>query len=197
MSKGLHEAIVFTADHIDDRRVEKLWKDFVEEYNGDTDRNRKENEYVTIGANIIDIGGAVPVDIYFRAEEYGENTRVSVWFMTKDEFLVLSENPALQKGAEDFLSEFRLDIKKWRVKEQLEDAEDQLKDLERDLGKLIRLKERYEERIEDAKDEIKENKENIQENLVEQEAAKQNIEEQRQVVEKIKEMLNNLKIESE
>lgn len=197
MSEGLHEAVVFTADQIDDRDVERLWRDFIKIYKGKTKRNRRAGEYITKEASLVDLGGAEPVDIYFKAEEYGENTRVSVWFMTKGAFLMLSENPALQKSAEEFLDKFRLEIKISRVDEQLDNASDQLQDLERDLGKLDRLKNRYEKRIENAKEEIEDNKNNIEENLEEQETLKQKIVEQQAVVEKITEMLNNIKKEGE
>ncbi len=197
MSEGLHEAIVFTADAVDDRTVKKLWTDFIKEYHGDTNRNRKANEYTTLGANLIDLAGTVPVDIYFKVEEFGDNTRVYVWFRTNNSFINFTENPALKKSAEAFLDKFQLEVSKWRVNELLEEEEDQLSDLKSDLGKLDRLKSHYEDKIEKAKKTIEENKENIKKNEVEQEALKQNIEKQKEIVEKVRERLDNLKVEGQ
>lgn len=197
MSEGLHESIVFTADAVDDRTVEKLWTDFIKAYQGDTKRNRKADEYTTNGANLIDLAGTVPVDIFFKAEEYGDHTKVYTWFRTNNAFINFSENPALEKSAEAFLDKFQLEISKWRVNELLDEEEDQLSDLKSDLGKLDRLKSHYEDKIEKAKKAIEENKENIKKNEVEQEALKQNIEKQKEIVEKVRERLDSLKVEGQ
>jgi len=194
MSEGVHEAILFNINQVDSRTVEKLWDDFIDEYGGKTKRKRREDEYQTEGASIVQLTGTKPVNVYFKAEDFGDNSRASVWFKADGAFLEFTDNPGLKKQAETVLSEFKHDISLHLANEQMEQEEKKLKDLERDLGKLERLKERYEKQIERAKKEIEDNEQNIVENDALQEAKISEIEAQKQVVEKVLQMLNELRV---
>jgi len=193
MSEGVHEAILFNINQVDGRTVEKLWDDFIDEYGGKTRRKRREGEYQTEGASIVELTGTKPVNVYFKAEDFGDNSRASVWFKADGSFLEFTDNPGLQKQAESILGEFKHSIKLHLANEQKEQEEKKLQDLERDLGKLERLKERYEKAIEKAKKEIEDNEQNIVENQALQEAKVSEIEAQKAIVEKVLQMLNDLR----
>lgn len=193
MSEGIHEAVLFNINQVDSRTVEKLWDDFIDEFGGKTRRKRREGEYQTEGASIVQLTGTKPVNVFFKAEEFGDNSRASVWFKTDGAFLEFSSNPGMQKQVETLLADFKHSIKVHLANEQMEQEEKKLKDLERELGKLERLKERYEKEIERAKKTIEDNEQNIEENQVLQEAKTTEIEAQKQIVEKVLQMLNDLR----
>jgi hypothetical protein len=193
MSEGIHEAVLFNINQVDSRTVEKLWDDFIDEFGGKTKRKRREGEYQTEGASIVQLTGTKPVNVFFKAEDFGDNSRASVWFKTDGAFLEFSSNPGMQKQVETLLADFKHSIKVHLANEQMEQEEKKLKDLERELGKLERLKERYEKEIERAKKAIEDNEQNLEENQALQEAKTTEIEAQKQIVEKVLQMLNDLR----
>jgi len=194
MSEGVHEAVLFNINQVDSRTVEKLWDDFINEFGGKTRRKRREGEYQTEGASIVQLTGTKPVNVFFKAEDFGDNSRASVWFKTDGAFLEFSSNPGIQKQAEAFLADFKHSIKLHLADEQMEQEEKKLMDLERELGKLERMKERYEKEIERAKETIADNEQNLEENKALQEAKVTEIEAQKLIVEKVLQMLNDLRI---
>lgn len=193
MSEGIHEAVLFNINQVDSRTVEKLWDDFIDEFGGKTKRKRREGEYQTEGASIVQLTGTKPVNVFFKAEDFGDNSRVSVWFKTDGAFLEFSSNPGMQKQVVTLLSDFKHSIKVHLANEQMEQEEKKLKDLERELGKLERMKERYEKEIERAKETIADNEQNLEENKALQEAKVTEIEAQKLIVEKVLQMLNDLR----
>jgi gas vesicle protein len=194
MSQGVHPALVMTLPDIDHKDAEDVWEDYIEDfYDCKTKRNRRSDEYFSDNAEIVAIAGSNTVDIYASIEESGDtNTEIAVWFDLGGAYLNSREHPNRFAEAEKLMLRFALEAARSKTNKELEDQEDKLKDLQKDLKRLERANKRYHNDIEEAKKRIKDAEENIEENEKEQVDMKALIEAQLKAIELIKKRLSDL-----
>lgn len=191
MSLGKQNVYSVDIDGADEDMVEDVWKDFVKDF-GKTKRNKKAKEYYTVGAKVPMIAGSDVIDLYINFEERVGHTTANLWVDLGGGFVNSNEHPGEAKGAEEFLAQFYLAVKKKAITEEMEKQEKELKNLNKDLEKLEDKNKDYHSDIEKAKQKIEEAEKDIEQNLKDQEDQRILIEKQKKVLEEVIERLNNL-----
>lgn len=135
MSLGSKNALFIEIEGADKKKAEKIWKNYVEDY-GKVDRNKKAKEYYSQQISVPTINGASPLNLYAKFEELKDMTRFYLWVDLGGEFANSVDNEKQVDGAEEFLKGYYNEVRKSVVNEELEDEEDNLKDVEKDLKKL-------------------------------------------------------------
>jgi peptidoglycan hydrolase CwlO-like protein len=192
MSLGVQNSLFVELDKTDKKLAEKLWKEYIKDY-GKTKRNKKAKEYNTLLVRVPAISTSQDIDIYTKFEEMGDMTRAYFWFDMQGSFLNTIDYDKEASGAEMFIKDYALLVKKEVISSELKNQEKTLKNLEKDLSKLEKNNENYHKDIEEARKKIAEREQEIEKNLGEQEAKRIEIQEQQQVVEEIIDRINNIR----
>lgn len=164
MSLGTRPAFELRFPDTKDKRVEKLWKDFVKDrYDGKLKCNKKTDEHYVKGlkATSVDLQ---PFDLYTKIEKDGDDVVMQSWFDLGSAFLNERDQPTSAESVKRALQDFYLLVRRAQVTDNVDELEDQLKDARKDLGKLedknadLRkdIKD-YQEKIRDAEKDMVEN----------------------------------------
>jgi DNA repair exonuclease SbcCD ATPase subunit len=191
MSLGKQNAFFADMPEVTKDIAEDVWKEYMKDY-GKVKRNKKAKEYYSQEANIPIIGGTQPLNVYAKFDERVDMTTVYLWIDQNAQFINSTTNADQAQTTKDFLANYIMMAQKKAFNKQLEDQEDELKDLNKDLEKLEDKNKDYHEDIEKAKEKIREAEENIEQNLKDQEDQRIRIEQQKKVIEAIIEKINNL-----
>lgn len=192
MSLGVNNALVLELPDTKEKFVEKQWKKYIKQFDGKTKRNKKADEYYTENAEMVDIGGANPVDVYCRMAESGSDVDVILWIEKEGEFLSSSEHPEEYTEAEKLLMRFALTVTREKIKIEIKEEEDRLKKLNKKLKKLERANSNYHRDIKVAKEKIKKAEANIDQNEIDQDDTRTAIEAQMELLEAVKKRLSDL-----
>ena len=189
MSDGIHNAYTFSVDE-SVKFTKEVWKDYMKEF-GKTKRNKKQKEYVSLGASVADLASR-PVDIFAKFEKMGKDgALVHVWIKTEDNYFS-AEDEAANERAIAFLEEFKKEVLRTKVRKELKKAEKVLKKKDGQLSKLIKNNERLHKNIDNYERKIQKAKEDIQKNEKEQEITKKELAKQKEVVEEVKKRLEEI-----
>jgi len=191
MSLGKQSAFQIDIDGADEDLSEDVWKDFIKDY-GKSKRNKKAREYYSIGARIPLISGSNDVDVYIRFDERVNMTTATMWIDMGESFINSNDHPKEAQGAEEFVTNYYLAVKKVAIEKEMKEQEKALNKLEKELRKLEKKNTGYHKDIEKAKEKIEKAEKNIEQNLKDQEDQAIVIEQQKKVIEEIIERLNNL-----
>lgn len=189
MSLGSQNGYLIDLDGAKDKDVEKLWKKYLKEH-GKVEKNKKAKEHYMTAVRIPMISRAGNVDLYSKIEKGTNRSTLYVWVDNGGTFASSDETPDVSEGIETFITDFSYIVQKEVIKKELEDQEDKLKDLNKDMSKLEKKNKGYHEDIEKANKKIVEAEENIEKNLVEQDNKTVEIDQQQKVVEEIIDRLN-------
>jgi hypothetical protein len=193
MINGTQTALVVTLEVTDAKLADKVWKNFMKDYNGKTKGVKGGKEDLTTGAEMVGINGVNPLSIYSRSSSSTNGyVEMIVWFDLGDEYLSGKRRTQYEE-AEKLLLKYALECKKEQTQNELDDAEKKLKSLENDQDKLKRLNNGYHKDIEEAERKIEQAKENIVKNEEQQVDTSQKISLQKELVEEIKRRLSNLR----
>lgn len=194
MSLGNNNAMVINIDGVNAKLVGKVWEDYMDKrYDAKVEWERKAKEWFIDNLNLSAIGGATPIDMHATAKENGDNVTFTLWVNLGTTFLNSTDNYDQFKEAEKLVDEFAQEVAKEKTRLDIEAQEKQLKQLEKELEKLVAANTRYHSDIEKAKEAIRKAEENIVQNEKDQENARQKIENQKQVVDGIKKKLDDMK----
>jgi len=191
MSLGKQTGFQIDIDGADEDITEDVWKEFMKDY-GKTKRNKKAREYYAVGTRVPLISGANNVDLYIRFDERVNMTTATLWVDMGESFVNSDEHPKEAQGAQDFLTDFYLAVKREAIQEEMKEQEKVMEKMEKELRKLEKKNNGYHEDIEKAKEKIEKAEKQIEQNLRDQEDQRIIIEQQRKVIEEIIERLNNL-----
>lgn len=194
MSKGLHNAFYMELYGASKKDAEKLWRDYLKPFTKKV--NSKKGEFVTEDASIPLINGSSALTMYARFNEGVNLTTLYVWTDLGGVYLNSEDHPSQHTGLQRFMFDFFNNVQKEVILEMLEDEENNLKNLEKDLEKLSKKNDGFYKDIRDAQEKIKLAEMNIQQNLKEQEDMYEIIKKQKQKIEKIIQMVNNVGKES-
>ncbi|MCB0661281.1 MAG: hypothetical protein KDC24_00970 [Saprospiraceae bacterium] len=193
MYQGSKNALTVTLRDADDKIVEKLWDDLIKNYKSKLKKVKKADVEMAENVRIQSISGTGNLNLYSKIEEQGDDVILTVWFeMSNGNFLNSAEFPNSYKEAEEMLENFGVSVKRRMVQEELEDEQDALGDLNKNLEKMIKRKENLEKDIEDYKKRIEDAKKEIEDNLSGQEDLKKKIEEQKSQVEAVNKRLGDI-----
>ncbi|CAH1001482.1 hypothetical protein LEM8419_02385 [Neolewinella maritima] len=189
MSRGNNDALILELPSADDKLVEDLWEDWLKDnYKVKTSKTKKvrTGELASLNFGLPGVSAGSKVDMYSHVREVGNGSELSVWIATPDGYV----SPDLDQGqyleAEKMLMRFALAVSRAQTEQDVDTQEDKLKNLEKDLDRLRRDKERAEKDIVDAQQLIAEREAEIQQNIVSQENKQREIEAQMRVVEDTK-----------
>lgn len=191
MSSGVQNALVVELNGADDKRSEKIWKQFTKEF-GKLQRDKKMDEFFLLDIIVPSIDPEYAVTVFTKFDEYDDMTRASFWFKMDDRFLNSIDDEDEINGADAFLTDYKIEVEKTVIKDQLDDEEDDLKDLQKDLSKLEKKNKDLHKDIEKAKETIRKAESEIEENLKDQEKKRKEIEDQKSNVEKVSDKMNKV-----
>ena len=192
MSQGSKNSLTIDIPNTSAKFAEKLWKDYVKQYKGDTKRDRKTDEWFTDNATIGSIGGANTVDLYAKFTESNDATTLGMWIDLGGAYVGSKEYTDKYAAAEKIMTDFALTVQREQTKIQLEDQNDVLKKLERQQRNLEKDNQNLHDDIENWKKRITKAEADIETNLKNQEDAKQKIETQKKLVEDVQKKLNSM-----
>ncbi|MFT6334985.1 MAG: hypothetical protein ACJATI_001731 [Halioglobus sp.] len=191
MSLGKQTTFSIDIDGADEEMTEDVWKKYVKDY-GKSQRNKKAKEYYVIGARVPMIAGSNDLDIYIKFEERVGYTTANLWIDNGGSFINSDENPREAQGAEEFLTEFYLKVKKKAISKEMKKQEKELNKMDKSLRKLVKKNKKYHKDIEKAKEKIEKAERNIEQNLKDQEDQRIRVAQQNKIIEEIIGRLNNL-----
>lgn len=193
MSQGSKNALTVDLPKVTVKYAEGIWKDFMKPYKGKLARDKKNDEWLSDNATIVNVGGANTVDVYSKFAQMGDNTQVSIWIDLGGGYVSSKDYKEKYVEAEKLLLSYALEVAKSQTKEQLEAEqknerrmEKELKGLEKDNVSLHKDIENWKSKIAKAEQEILTNSKN-------QEVTKLRIAEQRKLIEEINKKLESLK----
>ncbi len=189
LSLGSQNAFVMEHEGADKKMVNKYLENAIKEY-GKVKRNKKANEWNCLQCEVPGISG--PANIYFKIEEGKGMTRSYVFFDDGTKFLSSDNEPEISQRLKEGLTHVKYEITRKVISNHLEDEEDNLKDRNKELGKLEKKNKELHEDIEKYKQKIAEAEKGIEQNLQDQEDKKMEIEKQNRVVEDVTTQLNNV-----
>lgn len=193
MSKGVRNALVLEIPGVNEDLVSDLWKDYMKDFYREKPKwQRRDKEWLSDDADIAGIGRGNTVDVYAKTEQKDDNAFIYLWIDMGGAFLSAREHGEQYTEAEKLLTRFGLEVARAKVKMELEEQEDRLKDLNRDLERLASDKERYEREIQRAKETIAKAEKDIEDNLKAQEEMAARIKAQEGVIESVQKRLNDL-----
>ncbi len=191
MSQGNNTALVIQIPDADTKLVAKLWKKYLRDYDGKLKKS-KDDEFFVDDADIPGIGLGNTIDIYSKIQETQQGAELAVWFYLGGAYLQSDMHPERFQEGERFMEQFALMVQKELIKQELKEQQDQLKELESQLDKLKRDKERYHQIIEEAEKRIEQAKADIKANEQAQMDAEKAIEKQREKVDMVKDKLKKI-----
>jgi hypothetical protein len=191
MSLGSQNALVVELEGSDSKTAENVWKEFVKEY-GKVKKNKKAKEFYMEQTNIPAISGNANCDVYTKFEERARVTLVYFWVDMGDSFLSSSNNEEGYNGADVLLTEYGYAVQKHLITKELEEEKKRLKNLEKDMSKLVKSNKNYHKEIEEATEKIRKAEINIEKNEVAQTNKNEEIVAMVKMVSEIEERLKNV-----
>ncbi len=188
LSLGVQPCLSTNIDNIKEKKIAKLWKKFFKPY-GKVKRNKRAKEYYSTGVTVNRIKSGDPVDVYIKFVEAADGINMNLCLDLGTSF-VGKDTPQEYKGAENVVNEFVVYVKESQLKDELEDAEDDLSHLEKSLKSARKKNKKLHRNIEKYKQKIIKAEEDIEKNKDKQEDLKKNIKLQ---TDKVKELQNDIK----
>ncbi len=193
MNQGTHNALVVEIEGADAKVAEKVWSDFVKDnYGTRVKKVKKSDDSIAEGVNVGIVGAGGGVNLYSRAEDRGRAAKFMVWMDVGNDYLSSGSYPTWYNTAENMMYEYKLEVKRELVREELKDEEKNLKKLQADLKKLKSLQDRYHKAIEDSYKRIQKAESDIAQNESEQQGMVQEIEQQMMLIQQVMDRLNSI-----
>ncbi len=190
MSKGVQPGLYIELDGASKKDAEKLWKRHLKPHSKKV--KDKDKEYYTEEGQVSLVNGSAGLTIYGKFDEGSNMTTLYTWVDLGGSFLNEEDHPSQYDGMKQFLRDYYVLVRKFVVNKELEDQQDALKDLEKDLKKLTDKNKDYHKEIEKAQDKIRKAEENIEKNLSAQDDKRVEIDKQIKAVEAVQKKLNSV-----
>lgn len=192
-SKALSNSLSTEVENVSRRDTEKIWKNLIKKYDGKTKKG-KNNSWYTENVSVPKIGGEGTVKMFMKIDEK-DDVATTTFLVSKDgEYINYADNPEEAEEVESIYREFIYELKKKSFTNESENEENNLKDLNKGLEKLVKNNKKYHEEIEKCKKKIAEMEGKITQNLDEQETKKEEITAQKAQVDKVLEKLSSHKM---
>ena len=171
-SRGNNDALVLELPSAEERLVKKLWPDWLKDTYDVRTKNVKKGKGELQSLNFA-MPGVSPggrVDLYSSISKTGKDgSELIVWIATPDGYV----SPAVDENeyyeAEKALMRFALAVSRRQVEMDVDEEEDALEDLQKELTRLQKDKDGYEKDIRNAERAIEEARAKIERNLLDQE----------------------------
>ncbi len=192
MSRGNHPSLVLELPSARAKLVDDLWQDWLKDtYKVKTSKTKKvrTGELSSLNFSLPGVSAGGKVDMYSTVKDVGDGSDLLVWIATPRGYVNPDLDASQYLEAEKMLMNFALEVSRAQIAEDVDAQEAKLKDLERDIDRLRKDKERAERDIVDSKKRIAELEAGIQQNITDQEIKQREIEAQIEVVEVTKRRL--------
>ncbi len=188
MSRGSQSALVLELPSAEGDDVEDLWEEWLKDnYKVKTKKNKrdKSGELASLNFDIPGVGDS-KVDMYSTVKEIGDGSELVVWIATPRGYVSPSLDQGPYMAAEKMLMNFALAVSKQQIEQDVENQEDRLDELQKELEDLQKDKKDAEDDIEDARKKIAELEQEIRENVRNQESKQSEIQAQMRKVDETK-----------
>jgi len=173
--------IVLENAELDD--VEKVLKDHFKQYKGKSSGNSK-TEVMFDDATIMALSDNT-VDVYVKVYQASTSVKINAFFDLGGIYLSGATHSEQAKAAEELMAAAGLRYYKFRTEQELKTEEISLKELEKSLDGLIKVKDRLQKSIASSERDIERSRQDIAENLTDQDRKRAEIETQKDVIIKI------------
>ena len=193
MSQGVKNALVIEIPNAKPDFVEDKWKGLLDSYKAKPKWNRKEKEFFSDNAQITEINGNNPVDVYAKIEEAGtNNTLLTVWFDLGGAYLNSTDHNEKYAFGEKIVMQFTKDVSMAATQKEIDEEEKKFKKQESKLKSTVGDKDDLLKNIENYKAKIKKAEEEIIKNDQSQKDQQKAIEDQREVIKKVQKKLEEI-----
>lgn len=193
MSQGVKNAFVIEIPNAKPDFVEDKWKGLLDSYKAKPKWNRKEKEFFSDNAQITEINGNNPVDVYAKIEESGtNNTLLTVWFDLGGAYLNTADHSEKCALGEKIIMQFTKDVALAATQKEIDEEEKKFKKQESKLKNTVGDKEDLLKNIENYKAKIKKAEDDIIKNDQSQKEQQKAIEDQREVIKKAQKKLEEI-----
>ena len=182
MSAGVHNAFVIDLYNANTKMAENVWKNYMKSF-GKTKRDRKSKEWRSEAIVIPSVDPSYNVNLTGKFESLSNSSRAYVWLQMDDQFIDSDSHTNEARGVKVFLEDFAIEVEKAIVEEELDEEAKKLKDLSKDLEKLIKKNKGYHKDIEKAKEAILKAENAIQQNIKDQEMKRAEVQGQKEIME--------------
>ena len=194
MSFGTRPGFSVSFPNTDRRLVEDVWSDFVKNNFGSKLKRGKKGEKTATGCRSANVS-AGDFTLYSDVESIGDGAQLDVWFDVGRFFLNRNDDASRTRDTKTLLTNFYYEVRRAVVGKEVEQAEDLLKDLEKQLSRLERDNNNLLRDIENYKERLKKAEDDLVQNQKDQEATIKDIEKQRKAVEEVRTRQGNVQNE--
>ena len=193
MSQGVKNALVIEIINAKPDLVEDKWKSLLDSYKSKPKWNRKEKEFFSDNAQMTDINGNNPVDVYAKIEESGtNNTLLTVWFDLGGAYLNSTDHSEKYALGEKMVTQFAKDVSLAATQKEIDEEEKKFKKQEGKLKSTVGDRDDLLKNIENYKAKIKKAEEEIIKNEQSQKEQQKGIDDQREIIKKVQKKLEEV-----
>jgi len=190
--RGIQTSLNISLPDVRKSVVDRVWKNYTRSQLGSTAKyNRKTREFVASQAKAPAISSG-PVNLMSRTSQMGADVYFTLVVDAPSSFLSAGLTPRRASNAHSLLEDFALEVRREKIRMQIEEEEKNLKQLETSLSQLKSANLRYHREIEMAQQRIARANENIQQNEKDQVTAADQIKAQAKLLEAVKKQLSQL-----
>ncbi len=183
MTKGTNSGMFTDIHQAELKDVQKEWEKLIKD--GSKSKIEDDNGEISIQAAEIDMIHSSPINVYSRLQGIENGVRLVAFFEIGDEFISSKGDERKYDQAVKFVRKFSVDMYRAAVEEEVKEEEKVMKDLKSDLKKLENEKEKLVKLIENNKKGIGKANSDIDQNEYDQKVKEAEIENQIVVVERL------------
>lgn len=191
ISEGSHPAYSIILQDVDTKFVDNQWKTYIKKYGGKYKYNRRAKEHTNTNTSLNTVSDQV-VDTYAITRSAGNNTQFVLLVKEGDSFINWARDSTKATSVSNLLDHFALEVAREALREQIDDEEKNLNQLERTQSRLERANEKLHSSIESYEEKIQQARTDIETNVQDQEANQQAMELQKQQLEALKKKLSEI-----
>lgn len=190
-AEGMEKAYVISLDNTNESVARDVWKTFMNQNNSKVARIKGSKVNISQNVSIAGISGAVDIKSLFTKS--GDHAEMKLWFVKDNKYMTPQSDPQVYDIIDRFIDEYFTELEAAQVQIEVDNEEDILADMEKDLKKLRKDNEKLHDDITKAEQTIKESRIKIEQNLQEQDQMAEKMEDQRKVIQQTKRKLADVK----
>ncbi len=188
--EGMQQAYVIDLEDTEAAVASKTWEEFMKRYNSRVMRIKGSQVRMSKEVSIAGIPGSIDIKSLF--DQSGNNTEMRLWFVQNAKYLTPQSDPRSYDAIDDFIDQYFNELESAQIQIEVDNEQDKLEALEKQLTKLRRDNERLHSDITKAEQTIKDSRIKIEENLQSQDKISDQIQEQKEVVRQTQDKLSRV-----
>ena len=186
--EGREKSYVIDLYGTDVNVASKTWESFMSKQNSRVMRIKGSPVRKAESVSIAGLPGSI--DIKSQFQQSGSDTEMRLWFVKDAEYLTPQSDPQSYDVIDRFIDQYFVELEAEQIRLEVENEQDKLKDLEKDLAKLRRDNEKLHSDITRAEQTIKDSRIKIEENLKAQDQMSIKIQEQKEILRQTQDKLS-------